>query len=53
MPEVRVRLGGAHRFLRERYGPGYLPSIESKDFWLVDLATNKSVSSPTSAIAAT
>ena len=22
MPEVRVRLGGAHRFLRERHGPG-------------------------------
>ena len=41
MPEVRVRLGGAHRFLRSGAGLVYLPGIESKDFWLLDLATNK------------
>jgi serine/threonine protein kinase/Tol biopolymer transport system component len=41
MPEVRVRLGGAHRFLRTGAGLVYLPGIETKDFWLVDLATNK------------
>jgi Tol biopolymer transport system component/tRNA A-37 threonylcarbamoyl transferase component Bud32 len=40
MPEVRVRRGGAHRFLRSGAGLVYLPGIESKDFWLVDLATN-------------
>ena len=41
MPEVRVRRGGAHRFLRSGAGLVYLPGVESKDFWLVDLATNK------------
>ena len=40
MPEVGVRLGGAHRFLRSGAGLVYLPGIESKDFWLVDLTTN-------------
>jgi len=40
IPEVFVRLGGAHRFLRNGMGLVYLPNIESKDFWLVDLATN-------------
>ena len=34
-------LGGAHRFLRSGAGLVYLPGVESKDFWLVDLATNK------------
>ena len=41
MPEVRVRLGGAHRFLRSGAGLVYLPGLETKDFWLLDLATNK------------
>jgi serine/threonine protein kinase/Tol biopolymer transport system component len=41
MPEVQVRLGGAHRFLRNGAGLVYLKGIESKDFWLLDLATNK------------
>jgi Tol biopolymer transport system component len=41
MPEVRVRLGGAHRFLRSGAGLVYLPNIETKDFWFLDFATNK------------
>ena len=41
MPEVRVRRGGAHRFLRSGAGLVYLQGPEAKDFWLVDLATNK------------
>ena len=39
-PEVQVRLGGAHRFLRKGAGLVYLPGLETKDFWLVDLTTN-------------
>ena len=50
----QVRLGGAHRFLRSGAGLVYLKGIESKDFWLVDLTTNKSRPAHcTSAIAAT
>jgi serine/threonine protein kinase len=41
MPEVRVRMGGAHRFLRGGAGLVYLKGIESKDFWLIDFSTNK------------
>jgi Tol biopolymer transport system component len=41
MPEVGVRMGGAHRFLRSGAGLVYLPGIESKDFWLIDLASKK------------
>ena len=41
MPEVRVRMGGAHRFLHGGAGLVYLKGIESKDFWLIDFATNK------------
>lgn len=41
MPEVPVRLGGAHRFLRSGAGLVYLKGIESKDFWHFDLATRK------------
>jgi Tol biopolymer transport system component len=39
MPEVRVRAGGAHRFLPSGTGLVYLPSTESPDFWLLDLVT--------------
>ena len=42
MPEVGVRVGGAHRFLPSGVGLVYLQSIETKDFWLLDLATNQS-----------
>ena len=41
LPEVGVRMGGAHRFLRNGAGLVYLPGVESKDFWLVDFATSK------------
>jgi serine/threonine protein kinase/Tol biopolymer transport system component len=41
MPEVAVRIGGAHRFLRNGTGLVYLPGVEAKDFWLLDLATKK------------
>ena len=34
-------MGGAHRFLRSGAGLVYLPRVESKDFWLVDLASKK------------
>jgi Tol biopolymer transport system component len=40
MPEVTVRVGGAHRFLRNGRGLVYLENIEASDFWLVDLDTN-------------
>jgi Tol biopolymer transport system component len=42
MPEVQVRNGGAHRFLPGGMGVVYLPNVETKDFWLLDLATNQS-----------
>ena len=41
LPDVPVRVGGAHRFLPSGMALVYLPNIESKDFWLVDLATNE------------
>ena len=41
MAEVGVRLGGAHRFLPSGESLVYLPRVESKDFWVVDLATNR------------
>ena len=41
MPEVGVRVGGAHRFLPSGMGLVYLRNVETKDFWLLDLATNK------------
>ena len=41
MPDVGVRMGGAHRFLPGGAGLVYLPGIESKDFWLIDLTSNK------------
>jgi dipeptidyl aminopeptidase/acylaminoacyl peptidase len=41
MPDVQVRRGGAHRFLRSGTGLIYLQGPESKDFWFVDLTTKK------------
>jgi Tol biopolymer transport system component len=42
MPEVPVRNGGAHRFLPDGTGLVYLRNVETKDFWLLDLATHQS-----------
>jgi len=39
LPEVRAGLGGGHRFLPNGTGLVYLP--RGLDFWLLDLATNK------------
>jgi Tol biopolymer transport system component len=41
IPEVQIRRGGAHRFLRNGTGLVYLQGPESKDFWLLDLATSQ------------
>ena len=41
LPEVRTALGGGHRFLPNGTGLVYLPRSQSRDFWLLDLATNK------------
>ena len=51
LPHVRVRPGG-YRFLPNGTGLVYLPTLESLDFWLLDLATKTPVSSPASAIRA-
>ncbi len=40
MPEVEVRVGGAHRFLPDGTGLVYLPNLEAKDFRLLDLTTH-------------
>jgi serine/threonine protein kinase len=42
LPELRVRIGGGHRFLRDGSGLVYLPRGQSTDFWLLDLAAKKS-----------
>ena len=41
MPDVGVRVGGAHRFLPGGAAVVYLPNMETRDFWLLDLATNQ------------
>ena len=41
LPEVEVRLGGAHRFLPNGSGVVYLQGVETKDFWLLDLVTKQ------------
>ena len=39
LPEVRAGLAGGHRFLPDGTGLVYLPRSQSRDFWLLDLAT--------------
>jgi Tol biopolymer transport system component len=41
LPDVRTGLGGAHRFLPNGTGLVYSPRSQPRDFWLLDLATNK------------
>jgi Tol biopolymer transport system component len=41
LPKVRTGRGGGHRFLPNGTGLVYLPRGQSLDFWLLDLATNK------------
>jgi Tol biopolymer transport system component len=41
LPDVRAGLGGPRRFLPNGTGLVYLPRSQSGDFWLLDLATNK------------
>jgi Tol biopolymer transport system component len=41
LPQVHAGLGGGHRFLPNGTGLVYLPRRQSLDFWLLDLATNK------------
>jgi Tol biopolymer transport system component len=41
LPDVRTGLGGGHRFLPNGTGLVYMPRTQSRDFWLLDLATNK------------
>jgi Tol biopolymer transport system component len=38
LPSVNVRQGG-YRFLPDGTGVVYLPGLQSRDFWLIDLAT--------------
>ncbi len=40
LPDVRTGLSG-HRFLPNGTGLVYMPRSQSRDFWLLDLATNK------------
>jgi Tol biopolymer transport system component len=39
LPEVRAGLSGGHRFVPDGSGLVYLPRSQSRDFWLLDLAT--------------
>jgi len=41
LPDVWTGLGGAHRFLPNGTGLVYMPRYQSRDFWLLDLATKK------------
>ncbi|MGH9141220.1 MAG: protein kinase domain-containing protein [Vicinamibacterales bacterium] len=40
LPSVNVRQGG-YRFLPDGTGLVYMPSLQSRDFWLLDLASGK------------
>ena len=41
LPEIQLRVGGAHRFLPNGKALVYLRQVESKDFWLLDFETNE------------
>jgi Tol biopolymer transport system component len=41
MPDVRTGLGGGHRFVPNGRSLVYMPRSQSRDFWLLDLTTNK------------
>jgi eukaryotic-like serine/threonine-protein kinase len=41
LPDIWTGLGGSHRFLPNGRGLVYAPRSQPRDFWLLDLATNK------------
>ena len=41
LPDLRTGIGGGHRFLPDGKGLVYLARTQSRDFWLLDLATNR------------
>ena len=41
LPDLRTGLGGGHRFLPDGKGLVYRSLTQSRDFWLLDLATNR------------
>ncbi len=41
LPDLRTGIGGGHRFLPDGKGLVYLSRTQSRDFWLLDLATNR------------
>jgi Tol biopolymer transport system component len=41
LPDVQTGLGGGHRFLPDGTGLVYMPRSQSRNFWLLDFASNK------------
>ena len=41
LPDLRTGIGGGHRFLPDGKGLVYLSRTQSRDFWLLDLTTNR------------
>jgi Tol biopolymer transport system component len=41
LPDIQTGVGGVHRFLPNGTGLVYMPRYQARDFWLLNLATNK------------